>query len=360
MYHLANHRIGNNSSYDGDMDIIESFVKFTKDKHNVLLSAELCSYYISRALFYWQQLEEYIESGQWRNLNNKRIKGGQTILNNLQLYKNEFLDMINSLENTFDNEKIINIFIYIGNLSCLFEIDEPTDQYELIKNLKNFKKDHIFPLVNGNGNFSLNTWLYSFFEGIHLVGFTSGTANFDGYQGCSLELFNHDLGHTYYGTTLHDPDVREDFYVVKNIYYNIINSSFLSKEEKELYILVLWVAIHEVEYGLKFSISVQESIIKFIEWTVLSSAHLIVMKEFLKFSHILLHKSNVDNALYYIESLRSSLIGNKPFVSSILAFARNINSNNRRISNYQYLFLGLVYVFKDIYENYAYYSASIA
>lgn len=47
-----NHRIGENSSYDGDMDLIETFVKFKKNSDDILLSKELILYYTSRALHY--------------------------------------------------------------------------------------------------------------------------------------------------------------------------------------------------------------------------------------------------------------------------------------------------------------------
>src|SRR5437870_8738896 len=55
------HKIGQNSTFDGDMDLAESFVKFYYFNDPSLL-LELKSYYKSRALLYWRILKEHLTS----------------------------------------------------------------------------------------------------------------------------------------------------------------------------------------------------------------------------------------------------------------------------------------------------------
>jgi len=57
---MEKHTIGENSPYDGDMDLIESFVLCSKNPNDLLLADEITSYYVSRALYYWRKLKEYL------------------------------------------------------------------------------------------------------------------------------------------------------------------------------------------------------------------------------------------------------------------------------------------------------------
>src|SRR5690606_24276707 len=122
------------------------------------------------------------------------------------------------------------MFAYVGTLSC-FQSNVSAFIKDLDKNMKKYGGvvdfNRTFPIVNDNGSFSLNTWLYAFFEGIDLVGFTSKEAVFDDITGCSLDIFYHDLTHLAESVLVRK--YSDEFHILKNIYYNILNSVTLTK-----------------------------------------------------------------------------------------------------------------------------------
>jgi len=373
------HRIGEGSSYDGDMDLIESFVKYANNPEDKMIRAEISAYYMSRALHYWQQLKEFLHEANEKeedflyeanekeeeNLN-AYVNNSEKILENFEYYEKIFFDMLNDLNNDFNLIKCTKLFIYIGKLNC-YNLDVTLDKF--YQNFLDYNIDlnRIFPLVNDNGVFSFNTWLYAFFEGIELVGFTSKRAEFDGEKGCSLDMFFHDLNHIddIERKFLKDKDT-ELFNQYKSIYYNILNSENFSKEQKELYILMLWIIIHEeVEVGIKLKSQVEFSLSRLISWAYSNPVGIALTPEFYKFSHLLLNPENIKNTIYYFEKywhkigitntinskFRSDFIYDNDFLNSL----KNIENLNA----YNYLFLGAIYIFKDIKDNYDYYTKPI-
>lgn len=331
------HRIGEGSSFDGDMDLIETFVKCSKEPDNSIIQAATHHYYISRALSYWDDTKEYISSTNilehadmdvreasaevimddiYEERNNERIKRynisninrfidenieryndvedllnyyyplpdnfetktekevlkrkitndellaasfnvgmnslknmqlrNRYILNNLAIHEENFLKLLDEINKRFsetgkfDNDDIINLFIYIGKINCLMV--RTGDIEKDIRTKYSAFANRIFPLVNDNGIFSLNTWLYSYFENVELLGFTSKGAEFDGRKGCSFDMFSHDFFHI---QDVNRAITDRNFVVIKSVYYNIINDKTLSRREKELYILTIWYLIHE-------------------------------------------------------------------------------------------------------------------
>ena len=55
---FTKHTIGDNSSFDTDMGLIETFVRCVKQPDNRLAQESVHSYYISQALAYWNNLED--------------------------------------------------------------------------------------------------------------------------------------------------------------------------------------------------------------------------------------------------------------------------------------------------------------
>lgn len=55
-----NHRLGNNSALDTDMDLIETFIKCHQQPDNELIQKAVFDYYKSQALIYWDKLEEFL------------------------------------------------------------------------------------------------------------------------------------------------------------------------------------------------------------------------------------------------------------------------------------------------------------
>lgn len=467
-YSKLNHRIGGNSSYDGDMDLIESFVKYVEDPNDLFLAYEIKSYYISRALYYWRMLKEYftqkeilegahiddyiyvtdpiIEKIFFERLNQRinlypeffksldkrytkysskklfekiknsitdtyvkygrsepfyeKIFGNNTenkysnyedllndyaplsedyltpsekkelgrkatleelkynsmyynhmrlnyILENMTKYEEEFLQMIRNIQNhegPFNNESFIELFAYIGKLNCLYLNNEAPSTYEDYKKLEVNK---IFLIVNGNGAFSLNTWLYSYFEGIELLGFTSKRAEYDSNSGCSLDMFEHDIGHI--SEAIKFKKYGKTFHTLKNIYYNIINSTF-TKEKKELFVFVLWAFIHEFMDKINFSMPLQYNVGVFMNFTYEDAGAGAVYSEFRKFSDLLLLQDNIDHTLELFKNLKfGSKYIQKIYVNDFIDFENNLNPENRdKLSDLQYALLGLVYVFEEI------------
>lgn len=352
-----NHRIGNGSSYDGDMDLIESFVKFTKEPDNVLLSMQLNSYYISRALSYWDTLKKYliqdniIELNNYSGNKNDRINL-KIILDRMDEYETKFIQMIDDTGRFFNNEEFIKIFTYIGRLNCLIPtVDNLNQNFGFIPDI-----GKTFLILNDNGAFSLNTWLYSFFEGIDLAGFTSREAEFDGEVGCSIDMFEHDTSHL--RNSIFPKKGTDEFITMKIIYYNIINSPRLSKMEKELYILVLWMIVHEYVDPVNFTQTFEGIIQKFITWSYADTAAEGQMPEFIKFSHILLNENNVNDAIYYFNNFKFSghPVLKKPFTRDFSNFIDSLENRDNLI-DYHYMFLALVYVVKDLKNNYEMYTS---
>jgi len=354
------HRIGEGSSYDGDMDLIESYIKYANNPTDELLIAEIRAYYMSRALHFWQQLKEFLhegnEMGHEHQLNHVS-NSNEIILENFEYYEKIFFDMLNDLNNDFNIIKCTKLFIYIGMLSCYnmkMSLDERYKHFLFYK--LNFNR--IFPLVNDNGVFSLNTWLYAFFENVDLVGFTAKKSEFDGNIGCSLDMFSHDLDHL-----TESIDIEKDsdeFQTYKYIYYNILNSDYLSKEQKELYILILWIIIHEYVFDIKFDDPIENSIKTFISWSYNDAAGEYSVSEFIKYSHLLLTSENIENSVYYFENIQletDSYSGERYGIDFLNFLDSLVNRENLR--DYNYMFLGIVYFFKDIKDNYDYYTKPI-
>ena len=56
-------RIGNESTYDDDMELIEYMIEYAKTKDNYTGNI-LKHYYISRILVYWRKFINYLNSGK--------------------------------------------------------------------------------------------------------------------------------------------------------------------------------------------------------------------------------------------------------------------------------------------------------
>lgn len=368
---MVKHRIGNNSPYDADMDLIEMYIKYANNSNNLHLMLEIKKYYISRALHYWSKLEEYLKQDTSSiNSTMRNPNGKNTIVNNLLNYRDKFLDMIDDLENNFNIKKVMYIFKYIGSLNCFHEPNNKLKDISITymeNELKQYNIDsnRIFPLVNDNGEFAFNTWLYAFFENIDLVGFTSEDASYDGESGCSLDMYVHDLQHIndiYYKYNKNS----NKYNIYKNIYYNILQSDGLTSREKELYIFILWIIIHEITQPINLNKSIEDIILKIHMWTYTSSAPLIINTEFQKYANLLLTDINLHNAFYILNSILTTMHDNidniytynieiiKYDSHSILTY---IHTRDISILNYnQYMILALVHFLIYIKDHYDYYS----
>ena len=370
------HRIGEGSSYDGDMDLIESYVKYANNPTDELLIAELRAYYMSRALHFWQQLKEFLHEGNemgQEDMFNHVKNSNKIILENIDYYEKIFFDILNDLNNDFNIIKCTKLFIYIGMLNC-FNSETTLDKLYSRFFSRNIDFNRLFPLVNDNGVFSLNTWLYAFFEKIELAGFTSKSSEFDGNIGCSLDMFEHDLDHLIESVKINPHDQSnqmdkesDEFYTLKCIYYNIINSEFLSRDQKELDILILWIIIHEYIFNINFNDPVEKSLQNFVTWSYDDIAGKYSVSEFVKYSYLLLTQENIQNTLYYFQNLK---LNNSCYKTSQFQYELDLDNllnslpfnkiqNTEELSDYNYMFLGIVNFFEEIKNNYDYYTRPI-
>lgn len=262
------HIIGDGSSYDSDMTIIESMIRAKNKKDDIISQASLFTYYISQIYNYWGNFKEIIttlkpvktENPGWEqtiyeNNNDQR----KYIIENLEYYEGRFLNLVNETQNSFEKTKKVNIhdiftiFNYIGALSCLQTspetIEFQNDEYEL-------EEYRAFPFPNNTGLFGFNTYLHAFFNNILLVGVPKDNiAYYDNKSGCPLSFISHDFGHNYimiYGRLLGAKTMGikndvflDDVFRYKQV-YNVIINDIESRKSKELFILFIWIMIHEL------------------------------------------------------------------------------------------------------------------
>lgn len=404
-----NHRIGHGSAYDLDMDLIESFVKITKNPNDKALSLELNQYYLSRATHYFNVLktylydpeilksegisfneeswvynilyernrrrthlyhvyppfsvniyesesenkmgeslsmEDYLETlypiGDYvtptelklgKKLSKKELRyytayypemRRKYIIDYFDEYELEYQRLVEDIRNTtfFDPKKIFELFYYIGKLNCLYHRDKPKPDYN--------ENDHYFCMVNDNGIFALNTWLYAHFENVQLVGFTSKRSYFDGIEGCSIDMTDHDTSHIILDIGKNSEEKNIE---AKYIYYQILNHP-LTTLQKELYILVLWIMVHE-DMKLRSLIpqKINPIISDFINMFTIDVGLISLQDEFTKF------------AFLYTEELIQSFLA----LDIILSNSEITEAiQKKEFTSFEYMLLGVYYVLSDL------------
>jgi len=333
---FTKHTIGDNSSFDTDMGLIETFVRCVKQPDNRLAQESVHSYYISQALAYWNNLEDFLQNGmmigygytpgcigslrlslnerqKYRNIlyNESKnfidmnvpeseinkiypipenymtkiehdlgfkipieyydaCKGSHNvnfniIKENISYFKEIFLQILNEVKKNFENDPhysfydMLNLFQFIGNLFCL---EVTVDNYNVKEYPYKFGINP-FLLTNTTGWFYYNTYMYAFVEGITLLGMPAGNSQYDQLIGCPSKFLRHDLEHTNdiirnYIKPVNERRNSDDFLNeeginVRNIYYTILSDDSLTREEKEVCILVIWCIIHELPSSKSFS-----------------------------------------------------------------------------------------------------------
>lgn len=283
----STHYIGGNSSFDQDMSFYENVVNYhvRRDKIDV---DTLYHYYISQLLSYWNKIIDLYsfdnEADARRVLKIHPSTSGYSnkfveIKQNFSLYETFFHEILTRIKKEYDsrgildNDLIIGLFNYISIMAC-FEVPEKfdtinspaydNDNEEYSHWTMGLKGDYItgiyledymdrvYVLVNDSGEFSINGFMYSYINGIILLGIPSSFSTYDDNIGCPKRFLIHDYDHVSEMMTprhiitpvinLYDLDVINN---IKPLYYSILNSD-LDKNHKEYLIFVLWAAIHEV------------------------------------------------------------------------------------------------------------------
>lgn len=268
--------IGEGSSYDADMDLIESFVYHKKNPRDLLANSSLFNYYISRVQAYWIITKNFINkmynlliekcpiddftscysrlSHTFMNENFPDHKGNfpqnidlgliKKIKENLEVYENKFLNLIRlKIEKFqgngyFETDDIIAIFDPIGVLMC-FQIPNFSEESRLSNKIS---RGIIYPYPNNTGLFGFNTYLYALFNDVVLVGVPSHYSQYDGIPGCPSKFMLHDYSHN---QTMEYGGIFQNIHKLKNIYHKILSGN-LTKFMKELLVFVMWIEIHEI------------------------------------------------------------------------------------------------------------------
>lgn len=282
-YHLRSGTGVGVSVYDQDFDFVELYIKYRNGEmdqvyeHNYAGAVNganederkaLQLHYISKLYSYKAKLIEFLDTldfktasssvkyriiGEYLMLGGKYVKGEANVVFSeaVSRLKSEVIpylsDLIDDLNKNFSIRKIQQAFMLISLAFCMYsnsiELSKnPVNIYE--KNRTSIKYDDKFCyLANDTGIFGLNTWLYGFFHGVHLIGVPSRYSNFDfSVDECPTKFEHHDYTHTYdienYG---------KHHGLAYDLYIQILNDPEATILQKELLILCLWAQIHEVK-----------------------------------------------------------------------------------------------------------------
>lgn len=105
-----------------------------------------------------------------------------------------------------------------------------------------YLKNNNYIIVNYNGFFSYNTWLYAYFNHVNLIGLPFGTTAYDfDTNKCAINFVNHDLGHIR-SITIH---VGYSDHTIEKCYQFIVNSKFFNQLQKETLLFTIFFIIHE-------------------------------------------------------------------------------------------------------------------
>jgi hypothetical protein len=276
------------------------------------------------------------ENSKYDNIIN-RLK---YIKDNLKHYDEIFREQYNLLEQNgkMNIEEITRLFIFISRLNCfqmnVFEgsyinynnynnnltLEEKFFTNDNMNNLLKKLDEKTFLLTNNSGFFGYNTFLYAFFNGISLIGVPNKIQSFDDLKGCPIIFMNHDYWHNFSQSggllNLYKGDIKN----MKHIYYSIINDDDLTKKEKELYILMLWLRIHEaiandfIDYKLNI-----DGICKYI-YGLFSEANLkVAIQSFTKmyksFEKLVIDDNNIDYVILFINICISKFSNNQIYAS---------------------------------------------
>ena len=290
----------------------EDFITETEKQHNVRYNTENSKYdnIIDRLKYIKDNLKHYDEIFR-EQYNLLEQNGKMNIKEITKLFI--FIARLNCFQINVFEGSYINYNIYNNNLTEEEKFFTNDNMNNLLKKLD----DKTFLLTNTSGFFGYNTFLYAFFSGISLIGVPNKVQSFDDVKGCPIIFMNHDYWHNFSQSggllNLYKGDIKN----MKHIYYSIINDNELTKKEKELYILMLWLRIHEaisndfIDYKLNI-----DGICRYI-YGLFSEANLkVVIQSFTKmyksFEKLVIDDNNIEYVILFINICISKIPNNNP------------------------------------------------
>lgn len=267
---LPNCRIGDGSLYDVDMDLIENLVKIEHGVATPEVKRSVELYYESRMLSYWSHFHESVLGEKLSPLMDPKMGGEldeklfyfnyqrrtRTPEENDEMHRREFeknYEMVrrefhqyeklyNHLMATFrSNPSLVNIqqmFTFLAGTYCFVPIDEIDESLDRNSSMwgQNPSGSAQYPYPNGLGLFALNSYLFAAVHGVLLVGVPDRIQGFDGIVACPNSFMLHDLGHS------REISISDG---IKDLYVKVMTNPDLSRLEKEIHCLILWMFIHE-------------------------------------------------------------------------------------------------------------------
>lgn len=263
--------VGENSSFDGDMDLVEKMVNYVNIDKSEDIDV-IFYYYMSALLSYWVQLEEIMLFDNFedfksfyyaRNIttDSELRDTFENIQKNVKPNADRYKDLFNEkLENLTSEHKnlrsninirgkyhfiynIYRIFVYIASLGCggswNFKVSDNKRNDILFIGLGISR--YAVPLANKTGWFSYNTYLYSLYNDLILIGFPALISNADGIDLCPRSFALHDMIHT--------ESMRYNKDLLIKMYDFTMKNTF-TVNEKECLLFTIWFIIHEAELNL--------------------------------------------------------------------------------------------------------------
>ncbi len=265
---IQTHYVGHGSDFDIEMSLYENIVNF-HIRGNQLDIDVLYHYYLGSLTSYWNKVTEIYDLNteqdvrKYMNIPDETIGYGDKFESNKRDFNrfkyifNKDLSLIKSIyarENTLDVDTFLGLFIYVAKLACFHLPDKELPNADMVLNFDEKIKSRMYPLVNDTGVFSLNGYMYSWVNGVILIGIPSSFSSFDGSHGCPAYFLEHDLKHladqikTPFSTKPLELDLTNIKIINENIrplYFHILNSG-LDQDHKEYLIFALWTSIHEI------------------------------------------------------------------------------------------------------------------
>jgi len=177
-------------------------------------------------------------------------------LNNKKIEKIIGSEMYNKLKKDYDENNYSKELDYVYGITDCIEMLKNIAEWNCLK----FKRFSLitwmipaFYLPNNTGLFGLNTYLWSLYNDVKIIGVPSIFPQYDGIEGdCPGSFIEHDIDHTT-DIYLHRAVVIAN---TKPIYYRLISDTELTLQQKKLMIMTIWVIIHEnPRIDNKFTIS---------------------------------------------------------------------------------------------------------
>lgn len=226
-----------------------------------------------------------------------------------------------------DMRLYLDVFLYIGSLSCEITLEKSMFNIDIKYLISNIEK--VILLVNHTGQFTFKAYLDSHYAGYELIGIPSSKSTYDNNESCPIYFMAHDSSHIRY--VVGNKTISN---WLRPVYKNM-------RDKDDLIIMVIFLYIHEAGFKESFHLKVNPLFSR----AQLKAVYDIVGKEFIPYRSIILSKENLDNTINVIA------LYIKQYTKEYIEMKRYQLHNIDIQSDYVYFILGLNYVYTYIKNN---------